>query len=609
MAIPIDKLPPQNLEAEQSVLGSMLIERDAILRAMDILDGEAFYRDAHRKIFEAVISLVERSEAVDIITVAEELRRRGWLEEVGGMAALSGLANIVPTAANVEYYARIVEEKAVLRKLIHAASEIARRVYEGRDDVDELLDQAENLIFSVAQRRRDRSYVSLRDVLIEAYEQIEYLFANKGQITGVPTGLTEFDGMTSGLHQSELIIIAARPSQGKTALCLNIACHAAVRRKVPTAIFSLEMSREQLAQRMLCAEAGVNGHRLRTGMLTEDDWKRLSRALGWMSQAPMLIDDTPNIALMELRAKARRMKAEHDIGLIIIDYLQLMHTRGRSENRQQEISEISRSLKALARELQVPVLALSQLSRAVEQRQDKRPQLSDLRESGCLAGDTMIPLADTGERVPIRDLAGETGFAVWALDPETHRLERALVSRAFPTGVKPVYRLTTRLGRTIRATANHRFFTTKGWKRLDELRVGEFLALPRHLPAAHQQTLSRERALRIAEAFGSEELVRPVCGDIHWDPIVSIEPDGEEEVFDLTVPGPHNFIADGIIAHNSIEQDADVVGFIYHNPEAEENVVELIVAKQRNGPTGSVPLVFLKDIGKFVNLERRLQPA
>lgn len=441
MAMPIDKLPPQNLEAEQSVLGAMLIERDAILRAMDILEPDCFYRDAHRKIFEAIVSLMERSEAVDIITVTEELRRRGTLEDVGGVAALSHLANVVPTAANVEYYARIVEEKAVLRKLIHAASEIARQVYQGEDDVDDIMDKAENLIFNVAQRRRVRSYVALRDVLIDAYEQIESLYANKGQITGVPTGFIEFDDMTSGLHESELIIIAARPSQGKTALCLNIACHAAVRRKVPTAIFSLEMSREQLAQRMLCAEAGVNGHRLRTGTLTEDDWKRLSRALGWLSQAPMFIDDTPNISLMELRAKARRMKAEHDIGLIIVDYLQLMHTRGRAESRQQEISEISRSLKALARELQVPVLALSQLSRAVEQRQDKRPQLSDLRESG------------------------------------------------------------------------------------------------------------------------------------------------------------------------SIEQDADVVGFIYHNPEAEDNVIELIVAKQRNGPTGSVPLVFLKDIGKFVNLERRLQPA
>lgn len=411
MAIPLDRLPPQNLEAEQSVLGAMLIERDAILRAMDVLEPEAFYRDAHRRVFEAITALTERSEPVDIITVTEELRRRSKLEEVGGVAALTSLANAVPTAANVEYYARIVEEKAVLRRLIHAASEIARRVYDGQDETDQILDQAERLIFSVAEKRRVRSYVPLRSVLIEAWDQMEKLHDLKGQVTGVPTGFEDLDSLTSGLHPSELVILAARPSQGKTALSLNVAVHAAMRKKVPVAVFSLEMSREQLAQRMLCSVARVNGHRLRTGMLQDDDWPRLAQALGRLSEAPIYIDDTPNISLMELRAKARRMRAEHQIGLVIVDYLQLMHTRGRAENRQQEISEVSRSLKALARELQVPVMALSQLSRAVEKRDDKRPQLSDLRESGSIEQDADVvafihypPDEGNGEGNPVVEL-------------------------------------------------------------------------------------------------------------------------------------------------------------------------------------------------------------
>lgn len=437
-----DRLPPQNLEAEQSVLGAMLIEPEAVPAVMEIIQADSFYRDVHRRIFEAMVYLYDRSEPVDIITVTEELRRRGQLEEVGGVSYITSLANAVPTAANVEYYARIVEEKAVLRRLLQAAGEITRRVYEDEEEVEKLLDRAENLIFEVAHRRTKRTYVHINEILLETYEQIEFLYTHKGGVTGVPTGFIEFDEMTSGLQPSELIILAARPSQGKTALCLNIACHAAIRKKVPVGIFSLEMSREQLAQRMLCAEANVNSHRLRCGMLTDDDWSRLAKGLGRLSEAPIYIDDTPDLALMELRARARRMKAEHRIGLIIIDYLQLMHSRGRFESRQQEISEISRSLKSLARELEVPVLALSQLSRAVEQRQDRRPQLSDLRESGA------------------------------------------------------------------------------------------------------------------------------------------------------------------------IEQDADLVGFIYHNPEtAQDNIIELIIAKQRNGPVGSVQLLFLKDIGKFVNLERRLQSA
>ncbi|MBX6377733.1 MAG: replicative DNA helicase [Clostridia bacterium] len=385
-----ERLPPQSIEAEQSVLGAMLIERDAILRAADVLTGEDFYREAHRWVFEAILALFDRSEPVDMVTVAEELRQRGRLDAVGGVEYIEHLAHVVPTAANVEYYARIVEEKALLRQLIGVGTEIVRRAYEGQEDAASLMDAAENLVFSLGLKRRNRPYAALKDVLIDAFEHIEHLYMNRGSVLGVPTGFTEFDQLTSGLHPSELVILAARPSQGKTALCLNVARHAAIQKRIPTAIFSLEMSREQLAQRLLCAEAKVDGHRLRTGHLTEDDWRPLSRALGRLSEAPIFIDDTPNISLMELRAKARRLKAEHDVGLVIVDYLQLMHLRGRSESRQQEISEISRSLKALARELQVPILALSQLSRAVEMRQDRKPQLSDLRESGAIEQDADV---------------------------------------------------------------------------------------------------------------------------------------------------------------------------------------------------------------------------
>lgn len=443
MSLLLERVPPQSVEAEMSVLGSMLIEREALLRAVELLTPESFYREAHRRIFDAMCALSERGEAVDLITVTEELRRRGDLEDVGGVAYLTSLANAVPTAANVEYYARIVEEKALLRRLIAAASEIARQAYDAQDEADQILDRAENIIFEVAQRRRVQGYTPLKEVLIAAYEHIERLLATRGKITGVPTGFADLDALTSGLHPSELVILAARPSQGKTAFCLNVACHAAVRHGIGVGIFSLEMSKEQLGLRMLCSEAHINSQRLRTGSLAEDDWPRLSRALSRLAEAPVFIDDTANISLLELRAKARRLKAEHNVGLIIVDYLQLIQARSRPENRQQEVSEISRSLKALARELEVPILALSQLSRAVEQRQDKRPVLSDLRESG------------------------------------------------------------------------------------------------------------------------------------------------------------------------SLEQDADVVAFLYHGPDGgqgpENNVVELIVAKQRNGPTGSIQLVFLKEVGKFVNLEKRLQ--
>lgn len=384
----LQRVPPQNIEAEQSVLGSMLLEKEAILSASEILRGEDFYKESHKKIFEVIIDLYDKNEPVDLITVSEELRKRNALEEIGGITYITALANSVPTAANVAYHAKIVKDKSMMRKLIHVSTKLVSMGYEEGRDVEEVLDEAERMIFEIAQRRSMEGFASIRDVVIETFDMIEQLYKNKGRMTGVPTGFLDLDEMTSGFQPSDLIIIAARPSMGKTSFALNIAQYAAIREKVPVAIFSLEMSKEQLVQRMLCAEAHIDSHKLRTGNLDEDDWPKLARAMGPLSEAPIYIDDTPGINIMEMRAKARRLKAEKGLGLILIDYLQLMQGRGNSENRQQEISEISRSLKALARELRVPVVALSQLSRAPEMRQDHRPILSDLRESGSQEQDS-----------------------------------------------------------------------------------------------------------------------------------------------------------------------------------------------------------------------------
>lgn len=391
MSIPLERIPPQNLEAEQSVLGAMLIDREAVVKVSEILHPEDFYRDAHKHIYEAMVDLGERSEAVDLITLTEELRQRGYLDQIGGAAYVAGLANLVPTAANVEYYARIVEEKALLRNLISVATRVAALGYESEEEAATLINSAEKMIFELSQRKARSSFSVLKDVLMDTFSTIEELYNNKGSITGVPSGFVDLDRLTSGFQPSDLIIVAARPSMGKTALCLNIAQHAAVRKQVPVAIFSLEMSKGQLVQRMLCSQAMVDAQKVRTGNLEEDDWQKLTKAAGPLSAAPIYIDDTPGVSVPEMRAKARRLMADKGLGMIVIDYLQLMTSRSKkSENRQQEISEISRTLKSLARELQVPVIALSQLSRAVEQRQDKRPMMSDLRESGSLEQDADV---------------------------------------------------------------------------------------------------------------------------------------------------------------------------------------------------------------------------
>lgn len=388
-----ERVPPQNIEAEQSVLGAMLLEKEAIVKVEEILLPQDFYREAHKIIYKTILKLAEKNEAADLVTVTESLRREGKLEDIGGITYITYLANAVPTAANVIYHARIIEEKSLLRKLVSAATEIAGMGYEANDEISTILDTAEKKVMSIGQRRMGQDFTPIKEVVHDAFGRIEKLYETRGGITGLATGFKDFDRLTAGLQPSDLILLAARPSMGKTALALNMAQHIAVREKKAVAVFSLEMSKEQLVQRMLCAEAPIDSQRLRIGELEDNDWRKLVGAADRLSQSNIFIDDTPGITVMEMRAKARRLKREYDIQLLVIDYLQLMQgstSSSRNENRQQEISEISRSLKALARELDIPVVALSQLSRGVEARQIKRPMLSDLRESGSLEQDADI---------------------------------------------------------------------------------------------------------------------------------------------------------------------------------------------------------------------------
>ena len=395
-----ERVPPQNIEAEQAVLGAMLIDKEAIAKATELLSADDFYREAHRVIFSAMLELYNKNEAVDMVTVTEILKRDNKLEDIGGIAYITSLANVVLTAANVKYHAEIVAEKSVLRQLVRVSTEIAAMGYEANDDVGTLLDTAESRILEISNRKKKNDFTAINDILMDSVQSIESLLQNKGGLTGLPAGFADLDKLTSGLHPSDFIILAARPSMGKTALALNIVQNVALRaHKViggeprSVAFFSLEMSKEQLVNRMLCAEAGIDSQRLRVGEMHDEDWTHLWDACDTMSRAKIYIDDTAGITAMEMRSRARRLKAEHGLDLIVVDYLQLMQGSGKRNNsgdRQQEVSEISRSLKALARELDVPVLALSQLSRSVESRQVKRPMLSDLRESGSLEQDADI---------------------------------------------------------------------------------------------------------------------------------------------------------------------------------------------------------------------------
>ncbi|HEX5421625.1 MAG TPA: replicative DNA helicase [Gammaproteobacteria bacterium] len=693
------RLPPHSLEAERSLLGGLMLDRRAWDMVADAVEAADFYRADHRLIFEAVATLVERDQPPDAVTVSEALARQGALEAAGGLDYIAELVEETVSAANIRAYARIVRERAMLRQLIEIGGDIAASALEeeGRT-VDELVDQAEQRVFEIAERgqRKGSGFVPLKQILPQTIDRLDVLSHTEGDVTGVSTGFGEMDKKTAGLQRGDLIIVAGRPSMGKTTLAMNMAENAAIGASVPVAIFSMEMSAEQLSFRMISSIGRVNQQHLRTGRLTEEDWSRIDSAVSIMSGAPIFIDDTPALTPTEVRARARRLKREHGLGLVVVDYLQLMQVSGTVENRATEISEISRSLKALAKELAVPVIALSQLNRSVEQRADKKPVMSDLRE--CVTGDTLVCLTD-GRRVPIRSLVGSAP-EVWSID-ERQRLTPGRADKVWYVGRKPVFRVELASGRSIRATAEHRMLGASGWTTIGSLAIGDRLAIARRFPelsdtvrwpdhwvillghladaqrrfadvvggygplaeaivelsryleSVHINTnvdilpvevftglraamrargvSTRAMARMRGTAYGGSshfrfapsratiaqyaDLLRvanPAAwaeSDLFWDRVTAVIPDGDEDVFDLTVPGLENWLADGIVTHNSgaIEQDADLIVFIYREEVYEpdtprKGIADIIIGKQRNGPIGEFHLTFLGEFTKFENL-------
>ncbi len=869
----LDQALPDNLDAERFILGAIMSSESAYLQVAGTLLPEDFSLEKHKRIFLRMSELHERGEKIDRVTLANELMKQGQLQSVDGLSYLVSLDDGLPQLHNLESYVTIVREKALLRRIINVSQDAINRCLTAEGEAQQILGAVEDALMKLGDAQSNSTLLNPAQIITEYEGGINAFLDTSKRLKGISTGFLKFDELTGGLREGELFILAARPAMGKTALALNIAQHVATSPTNPkaVAVFSLEMSKESLLTRMLCASARVDQQRFRAGYLSADERRLLQEAMYRIVEAPLYLDDTAGTNLMDVHSKLRRLQAEQDLGLVVIDYLQLMQGRGRFENRVQEISSLSRGLKLMSKELRVPFVVLSQLSRAPESRPgDHRPMLSDLRESGCLTGDTLIPIPCSGKRIPIRELVGKPKFRVWALNEKTLKLEKVAVSNAFATGLKPVFELRTQLGRTIRATANHPFRTFSGWKRLDELATGEYLALPRIVPAASTQTMSdaelallghligdgctlphhviqyttrerelaelvsalatevfgdevsprisserawfqvylsstrahthhvhspitdwltdlgafglrawekripqrifeqspegiatflrhlwatdgcinlrktgsrrtpvlyyatssqtlaqdvqslllrvevnarlkrvsqgkkgrdqfhviitgsadvrraidrigavgqrrqealdslrdwiethpanpnrdivpnkvwremalpamkaaylstrqmfsaldtaycgtslykqnisRERAVRLGTALNSQEILALANSDLYWDQVVSVVPAGMEEVYDLTVPDYHNFVANDFVVHNSIEQDADMVGFIFreevYRPDKEslKGMAELILAKQRNGPTGRVKLAFLNRFTKFENL-------
>lgn len=791
------RVPPHSIDAEESLLGAMLLSEEAISAVTGVVGAEDFYRPAHRHVFDAIQALYGAGQGVDPVTVADELDQAGVLESIGGPATLVTLQARTPAITNALHYAKIVEEKSLLRKLIATANDVAELGYSPLDDIEKTIDSAESMMFAVAQRRNADTMAPLAPLLDRSLEQLEMLYERGDAITGTPTGYTDLDNQLAGLQPGALIVVGARPAMGKTALSLGIASHAAVREQRPVLFFSLEMGHLELTQRLVAAEARIDASKLRTGRLTDADWSKITKAMGRLGEGSLWIDDNPALTVTEIRSKARRLQDRLDqpLGLIVVDYLQLMSGRGSAESRQVEVAEISRGLKVLARELETPVMALSQLSRQLELRADKRPMLADLRESGCLVAETRVLRADTNTEVTLGELleSGERDVPVWSL-ADDWTMVPATMSHAFPSGRKPAFRLRMASGREVTATANHPFRTVSGWRRLDELAVGSRVATPRRLDApedvtasgpldaealaaesvargaipeevfsladeqlaqvlaalfgrvgslgvgvlrgrpnvrltatstrrriiddlqllllrfgvlsritdvgtnsprwrlwihgaehqrrflervgvagdrgrvvpealqalqgvtanpnvdtvpaevrdvvvaeldrmgmtqrslaaalgeqycggyllgtdARPRSSSRARLARIADATDSKQLAALASSDVFWDEVVEITPVGERDVYDATVAGTHNFVANGVVVHNSIEQDADVVMFLYrdevYNPDStDKDTAELIVAKHRAGPTGVCRLVFLDYCTLFANMAR-----
>ncbi len=502
-----DRLPPQSIETEQCLLGSLILDNNAIIKVADLVMPKDFYKGIHQEIYQAMIDLFEKNEPVDMISVKNRLQDKNKLKEVGGSAYLSSLMNSVPTAAHVLNYAKIVQQKRVLRDLIDASYDIGIMGYDESEDVDLVLDQAEKRIFSIAQKSLTQRFVPVKSSLESAFERIDKLSKGGGTLRGLSIGFPGLDNILTGLQKSDLIVLASRPSLGKTTLALDIARYAAIHQKTPVGIFSLEMSMDQLIDRFIAAQANVDLWRLRTGRLSaegdSDDFTRIQQALGTLAEAPIFIDDAASSNILQMRAMSRRLQVDQGLGLIIIDYLQLMEPRNSFISIVQQVSENCRALKTLARELNIPVLVLSQLSRAVEHRSPQIPRLADLRESGCLTGDVIITRADTGERVPIKNLVGQTNISVHSLD-ENWKIKEMKISKVFYSGRKMTYELKTRSGFKIKASINHPFWTTSGWTRLHELKIGDCIATPKKIEiSAPKNELSKKEIILLAHLLGN----------------------------------------------------------------------------------------------------------
>lgn len=494
------RVPPHSKEAEESVLGAMLLDKDAIISVAEFLSPEDFYDDRLKDIFSSCLELYEERVPIDVLTVSEKLKKKKVLKNIGGSGFLSELVNKVPTAAHVEHYGRIVRNLATKRNLMNAASRLVDISMNEGLEASEVLDKAESEIFKLSQKNIAGAFTAIKTALTESFDRLDELHKQGEGLRGVPTGFSGLDDALAGLQKSNLIILAARPGVGKTSLALNIAQNVAVKSKRPIGFFSLEMSKEELVDRLLVAQADIDAWKLKTGKLDEEDFTKLSNAMGELAEAPIYIDDTPALSILEMRTKARRLQVEHGLDLIIVDYLQLARSR-QLENRVQEVSEISQGLKNLARELKVPVMALSQLSRGVEQRGVKKPQLSDLRESGCLTGETLITLAETGEQVRMDSLVGKRNLEIISLNPEM-KLVKSKVSKVFPSGRKSVFRLRLRSGREIQASGNHKFLRVDDWIRLDHLKAGDRIAAPRIMRIKGSGKLTDDKLILLAHLIG-----------------------------------------------------------------------------------------------------------
>ena len=498
------KTPPHDLDAEKSVLGAVLIDSGSINLVAEFLKSEHFYSREHQLVYSAMITLFEKQQPIDVVTIQDELKKTDSLKLIGGKNYLSDLINAVPTSAYIEQYGGIVKNHFVKRKLIQMYSRLVEKSFDTKGDVKKLLDDAETEIFSLSQEHLHRDFIQLKEVLAESFERLEEFVKKGSHLRGVSTGFVDLDSKLAGMQDSNLLILAARPGIGKTTMALNIALQAATKNKVPVGFFSLEMSKEELVDRLLVGQADIDAWRLKTGRLSDDDYKRLTEAMGDLSEAPIYIDDTPGSSILEMRTKARKLKMEKDIKLLIVDYLQLIDAGKRFDSRVNEVSFVSQNLKNLARELKIPILALSQLSRAVEQRGTRKPQLSDLRESGCLVGSAQLINADTGEKITIKYLSErkeQIPVSVMAMDSD-YKIRPATLTKAFKSGVKTTYLLKTQSGREIKASANHPFYKLNGWTRLDQLKNNDLIAIPREINIKGKQQYKDEEIILFAHMIG-----------------------------------------------------------------------------------------------------------